>query len=420
MYLVFYVLSYVFETYLDWRQHKRFQIKKLPSELNNIANQNDFVSAQEYGADKSSFHLIENMFSTGVHIIVLIFNGGPWLWSQSAHILQYYHFSTQNETAQALVFVSLLIVITQLMNIPWSAYSTFVIEEKHHFNKTTPKTFVLDILKGLFLSYLIGLPFLALFIYIIQLGGPNFHIYLWAFTFTFQIFMITIYPVLIQPLFNKVEPLEECTLRSKIEAMAQKTGFPLTKIFKIDGSQRSSHSNAYFYGFGKNKRIVLYDTLIETLKEEEIIAVLGHELGHYFKNHIYKTLAITQIYLFVLFYLFGQTLQNNQLIESFGFKLENKSVFISFLVFSMLYSPVDHILSFLMTLLSRKHEFEADEFATKLGYGDQLRSGLISIHKENKANLWPDELYSTYHYSHPPLIERLKGIQRFQKQHKSQ
>jgi len=187
--------------------------------------------------------------------------------------------------------------------------------------------------------------------------------------------------------------------------------FRLDKMLEyvVDGSTRTSHSNAYFYGFFKNKRIVLYDTLLKQMNQEEILAILGHEIGHYKKNHIFITLGIVQIQLFVMLFLFGNMINNSELYRSFGF-YDVKPTIIGFILFNMVYSPVEHVLGFFMNSLSRRNEFEADTYATKLGYPSQLKTGLIKIHKENKSTLVPDHLYCTYHYTHPPLMERLKGI----------
>jgi len=214
------------------------------------------------------------------------------------------------------------------------------------------------------------------------------------------------YPTVIAPLFNKFTELPEGELRSKIEALASRVEFPLTKLYQIDGSTRSAHSNAYFFGFFKNKRIVLYDTLMEHATNDEIVAIVGHELGHWKMNHVTKNLVISLTHMLAFFYMFGFFLNYEELYTSFGFT--SHSTLISLMLFSMLNEPIDHILSLAMHALSRHYEYQADEYATELGY--DLTSGLVAIHKKNASNLNPDSLYSMYHFSHPTLLERIEAI----------
>jgi len=292
---------------------------------------------------------------------------------------------------------------------PFSLYSTFVIEERHGFNKQTLGLFFTDKLKGIALGIAIGGPTLSALIYIIKWGGEHFYFWVWLFLLIFSLFMLTIYPIFIAPLFNKFTPLEEGDLRTEIERLASSIQFPLTKLFVIDGSKRSGHSNAYFYGLFKNKRIVLYDTLLKQMDQNEILAVLGHELGHWKLNHTIKTLLISQVHTFISFYLFGHLINWTEMYTSFGFT-DQPTIIGLMLFFQFIMSPVENVLSFLMNLLSRKHEFEADAFAKNLGYSTQLRTGLIKLNLENLGNMNPDHWYSTYHYTHPPMLERLKAL----------
>jgi STE24 endopeptidase len=221
-------------------------------------------------------------------------------------------------------------------------------------------------------------------------------------------FMMLIFPTFIQPLFNKFESLPEGTLRVKIEALAKRLNFPLTQVFVMDGSKRSSHSNAYFFGFF-TKRIVLFDTLIQQNSEDEICAVLGHELGHWKCWHQFQMLFVTQLHIFVLFYAFSHFINRSEIYEAFGFR-DEMPVIIGLMLFGGFIAPSEILLSFLMNLFSRKNEFEADRFAVKLGYGDLLQSALINLQIENKSNMNPDWMYSAMNYSHPPLLERLEAI----------
>jgi len=401
---------FFFETYLDWRQHKRFDQKKRTKELESLVSQEDFIKSQAYGHDKSSFGFVRGTIDHVLSVLMLWYRVYPLMWEWAGSIVAHYvsDFGPEYEVSQSLVFVYLFYFVTLALSTPFSIYNTFVIEEKHGFNKTDAYTFVTDILKQIGLVLFFGTLILPPFIWIIKWGGDYFYLYIWGFCFLLQLFLITIFPTYIQPLFNKVEELEKGSLRDKIEALATSTNFPLTKLFKIDGSKRSGHSNAYFYGFFKNKRIVLYDTLIEQSTEEEVVAVLGHELGHYFLNHTIQGLVISQINLLSMFYLYGYLVHNPDLFTSFGFS--SQAVIISFILFNFVYSPISHVLQFLMNMWSRHNEFQADAFSVKLGYAKTLESGLIKLQTNNKSAMTPDPWYSTYHYSHPPLVERLKAI----------
>lgn len=298
-----------------------------------------------------------------------------------------------------------------LINQPWSLYAQFVIEERHGFNKMTMWLYITDWIKSQMLSIVMGGPILALIIWVVRTGGPYFYIYAWAVVACIQIIMLTIYPVLIAPLFNKFTPLEEGSLKTKIEALAAKLEFPLTKLFVIDGSTRSSHSNAYMYGFWWNKRIVLFDTLLtQTNEEDDIVAILGHELGHWKMNHTTYNLMIAQVLIFTNFFCYGLVMNSEQMYTDFGFIGGDRPVIIGLMLFSFLFSPVDHVIGFAMNMLSRRFEYQADAFAKDLGYAHQLRAGLVAISTENKGDLNPDSLYSAYHHSHPTLVERLKAL----------
>jgi len=231
--------------------------------------------------------------------------------------------------------------------------------------------------------------------------------------FVFSVFMMTIVPVFIMPLFNKYEPLEEGNLKKEIYALAEKLNYPLKNLFVMDGSKRSSHSNAFMFGFGKNKRIVLFDTLLTQVYNDEILAILGHELGHWKLGHTLSNFAITQVYFGAAFYFFSLCYTSEELFAAFGFNDSTRptpSIIALLLFFQTLWAPVDKILSFLLTMFSRSNEFGADRFSHELGYSAQLQSGLVKIHLENLGAMCPDPWYSMYHYSHPPLVERLSAM----------
>lgn len=385
--------------------------KERPTEIIAVpVSQEEFENAQAYSRDKSSFAFFKGAVSQLEQSAWLYFGLCAWLWGYSeTFAVSVFGVTKEHEIAISITFLALQHLYQMVTTLPFDLYSTFVIEQKHGFNKQTLSLFFMDMIKSLALGAIIGVPCLACFISIIKLGGEYFYVYVWAFVFAVQLLALTVYPVLIQPLFNKVEPLEEGELRTSIEGLAKQIDFPLTKLFKIDGSKRSGHSNAYFYGFGKNKRIVLYDTLIEHSTVDEVVAVLGHELGHWKLNHTMQMLIVIEIRMFVLFFLYGQVIHNQAMYNAFGC-VSGRPVVLGFMFFSMLQTPMDYVLNFFSTTLTRINEFGADAFAVKLGKAGDLKTGLIALQKKNLGNMNPDKLYSTFHYSHPPLVERLQAI----------
>jgi len=408
--IIFLWLVYVFETYLDWRQHQKLKEKVRPKELEGVIEDEKFLKAQLYGLDKSNFGFITSAFGQVESTLILVLGGIPFLWNYSTNLLGRYGYGPEYEVSISLLMLLLAMIFEMVIGLPFGLYSTFVIEERHGFNKQTLGLYFTDKLKGIALGIVFGVPVISAVIQIIKWGGPHFYLYVWGFLFIFTIFMMTIYPNLIAPLFNKFTPLEEGELRTKIEKLAQSIDFPLTKLFVVDGSKRSGHSNAYLYGFFKNKRIVLFDTLIQQMNQQEIVAVLGHELGHWKKSHVLKMMAIGQVQVLISFFLFGQMLNSDTLYHSFGFYDSKPTLIGLVLFFQYVMSPVDHVVGFIMNALTRKIEFEADAFAKGLGYSTELKTGLIKLGVENLSNLNPDSWYSTYHYSHPPLLERLKAL----------
>ncbi|KAI9290052.1 peptidase family M48-domain-containing protein [Umbelopsis sp. AD052] len=409
-----YVLGFAFavyglETYLSWRQYRKYLEPKRPSNLADIVSEEDFAKAQAYGADKSRFDFIATAYGQVQTVAMIVYDGLPLLWDYSGSLMyKFGGLGPEYEITQSLVFFCVYAVISTVLSLPVSLYSTFVVEERHGFNKQSLSLFVTDLLKGHAIGAVIGLPLVAAFLWIIQSAGKNFFFYVWIFMVVFQMIMITLYPTVIQPLFNKLTPLEDGELKSDIEALASRIDFPLKKLFVIDGSKRSSHSNAYFFGFGKNKRIVLFDTLLEHSTIEEVCAVLAHELGHWSMNHTLKILIVTQLHLLALFWLFSLFISNTALYQSFGFS--TKPILIGFILFQYIYAPVENVINFLMHVYSRKNEYEADAFALKLGYAESLRSSLIKLNVKNLGNFNPDPLYSAWNKSHPSLVERLAAL----------
>lgn len=381
-----------------------------------------FAAAQAYGLDKSNFSLVSSAYGTveGIGFVLLGFL--PWIWDVARDIgLRCGWTEAENEIKISLVFLGLTTLVGTVTGLPFELYSTFRIEKKHGFNKQTLSLFATDKVKGLALTAALGGPFVALLLAIIRMGGDSFYLYVWAFTCVFSVIMMTLVPVLIMPLFNKYEKLPEGSLKDQIYEMAGKLEFPLTKLFVMDGSKRSSHSNAFMFGFLKNKRIVLFDTLLTQVHADEVLAILGHELGHWKMGHTVTNFFISQLYMGASFYAFSLCYTSNELYRAFGFDDAARpvpTIIALLLFFSTLWEPVDKVLSFAMTMHSRKCEFEADEFGVNLGMSQKLQSGLCKIHLENLGAMCPDPWYSSYHYSHPPLVERLSAMMRLDKKRK--
>ncbi|RWW02702.1 hypothetical protein BHE74_00026047 [Ensete ventricosum] len=288
------IFMYLFETYLDIRQHAALKLPNLPKPLEGVISQEKFEQARAYSIDKSYFHFIHEAVTILMDTAILYFGILPWFWKLSGNLVAYLGLDAENEIIHTLSFLAGVMIWSQITDLPFSLYSTFVIEARHGFNKQTVWLFFRDMFKGICLSILLGPPIVSAIIFIVQKGGPYLAIYLWAFMFVLSLVMMTLYPILIAPLFNKFTPLPDGVIREKIEKLAASLKFPLKKLFVVDGSTRSSHSNAYMYGFFNNKRIVLYDTLIQQCKnEEEVVAVIAHELGHWKLNHtMYSFIAV--------------------------------------------------------------------------------------------------------------------------------
>jgi len=437
--IAFTLIVYVVEGHLDARQKRSYQITEFPEELSKTVAKIDaqkteetkekkgeddkplleqlqekFKSSQAYGMDKINFGMIAGTYETFESVAILLLGFTPFLWDQSVRLGEtYLGIKSDEEIKITLVFLFLQSLIETIKSLPFELYKTFKIEKKHGFNKQTYGLFFSDKAKSFALSCLIGGPFIALMLKIIKMGGENFYIYLWAFTFCFSVFMMTIVPVVIMPLFNTYEPLKDGPLKTSIYELAGTLNYPLKNLFVMDGSKRSSHSNAFMFGFGSNKRIVLFDTLLEQVKQGEILAILGHELGHWKLGHTLTNFAVTQVYFGVAFYFFSQCYTSKDLYAAFGFDSTTSDVptiIALLLFFQTLWAPVDKVLSFVLTVFSRHCEFAADKFSVDLDMSQDLQSGLCKIHLENLGAMCPDSLYSMYHYSHPPLVERLSAM----------
>lgn len=399
---------HLLDQYLEWRQLKKNLEKEPPEFIKTVVGKDteEFLTSQAYQRDKRTFGMLHSWIGCFVSLPMLIVVN-PYVWHWSVSIV-----GEDAEYQATLLWLFVLRWLDKPLEIPFSVYSNFVVEANHGFNQMTPMTFITDLLKGEALTYFFGGLLIPLVIWVVHWGGERFYLYLWAVVQVLIFIFMWIYPNYIQPLFNKFEALKDEDLKEKIEDLCATEHFPLKKLFQIDGSKRSSHSNAYFFGFWKNKRIVLYDTLLH-LPHDDILAILCHELGHWKFGHIMVNLVIASIHFFLIFWLYGLVMHSKHasgINASFGYGRDNKAVVIGLMNFTTLLEPIEQLVRLGMTMRSRKHEFQADEFAVVKGRGESLKSGLIKIHKENKGELNPDPWYSWYHYSHPPLIERLRAV----------
>lgn len=422
--VLFVLVVTIFEYYIDSRQlYSYIHAKQVPRLLKDHIPQEKFDRSIQYNIHKSIYGYIEGSIFFIEGIVLLLIGYLPFMWDLSKKLC--YRYGIINETSSALaieiistlVFVLLLTLKDTTVRIPFSLYFTFVVEKE--FNKTTLTRFATDKLLELGLFMLIGGPILSAMIWIIRSCGDNFFYYVWMFQFVVSLVMMDIYPEYIAPLFNKYTQLQKDDekygdLYADVEKLANKVSFPLKKLFIVDGSTRSSHSNAYFYGWFNNKRIVLYDTLLTQVTRNELLAILGHEIGHWSLGHTVQGFVIAQVYFFLLFLSFSFVQNTAGLYAAFGFAfLPNKNpIFIGLTLFLTVFmSPVDKVLNFILFSNSRYNEFMADRYAQiKFNYGKELQSGLIKISIENLGNLAPDWLYSLYHHSHPTLVERLTAL----------
>lgn len=374
----------------------------LPAEFEGIYDQDTYANSQKYTRVRTKYGFIISTFNLIITLLFWFSGGFNWL-DQLVRSLGYGSIIT------GLLFIGFLIVAKSIISLPFSLYSTFVIEEKFGFNKTTLQTFFIDLFKSLLLGTIIGLPILALLLLFFDSFGELAWLYAWIAVTVISLILQFVAPTWIMPLFNKFEPLEEGELKSSIDAYSEKVNFPMKGVFVMDGSKRSSKSNAFFTGFGKNKRIALFDTLIENHTASELVAVLAHEVGHYKKKHIIQNMTISILHTGLLFFVLSLFLDSDMLFDAFY--MSEKSVYAALIFFGLLYTPVEMILSLIMQISSRKHEFEADAFAADtIENPEDMVNVLKGLSKDNLSNLTPHPFYVFLHYSHPPVIKRIQAI----------
>ena len=400
--VVFLCLDFVLERVLESLNSKHMS-PVLPDSLKGIYEEKEYSRFQSYKRENGRLDSWSSGVGFVVMIVFLVAGGFGWYNSWVVSL-------TDSVVWQTILFVVGFSVVSSVLDIPFDYYATFRIEEKYGFNKTTRRVYWLDTVKELFLSLVLGGVLLALVVWFYTWAGTYFWLYAWGAVTLFSVFMAMFYSQLIVPLFNKQTPLQEGSLRNKIQAFAGKVGFKLDNIYVIDGSKRSTKANAYFTGLGPKKRVVLYDTLIDELTEEEIVAVLAHEVGHYKKRHTLRSMVVSVIQMGVLFWLFSLCVNNVALSEALG---GDRAYFqMGLIAFAILYSPVNLILGVGMNVWSRNNEYEADAFAARYYEGDYLVSGLKKISVKSLSNLTPHPLYEYIYYSHPSLLKRIDAVKR--------
>lgn len=375
--------------------------KPIPDLLSGIYDQDKYQKQQSYFRANTRFGLLTSTVSFLVIFLMIVFGGFGWLDG----IVQRW---TANPILVSLIFFGILFLANDIISTPFEIYDIFVIEERFGFNKTTPKTFILDKLKGYALTAVLGGGIIALVMWFYQLNPQYFWLIAWACVTSVSLFISLFYSELIVPLFNKQTPLEAGELRDAIEKFSKKAGFELKNIFVIDGSKRSTKANAYFTGFWKKKRIVLYDTLINDLDTAEIVAVLAHEAGHSKYKHTLRNILINLPYTLLMFFLLGLILRSDVLAQALGGK--EASFHLNILAFGILYSPVSMMLGLAMNVLSRKHEYQADGYVKENKMGEQLISALKKISSKSLSNLTPHPAYVFVNYSHPTLLQRVEKL----------
>ena len=394
------IFNFLFTTVLEYINDKNWK-ESIPNDLEGFYDSDKYQKAKNYKIERGKISLLNSSISFVITLLMLFFFG-------FGLISEYAVSFSDSSIIQSCIFFMIFHLLTTFLGMPFSYYSTFFIEEKYGFNKTTLKIFIVDKIKGLFISSLFIIVLTSLAVVSIEYFSTGFWIWLWIGLSLFMVFLNMFYADLIVPIFNKLTPLENGELRSKIESYSKKVGYSLKNIFVIDGSKRSTKANAFFSGLGPRKTIALYDTLIEKHTDEELVSVLAHEVGHFKKKHILVSMFLTILQLGIMCYLFELCMNMEVIASSLGSSKMN--FHIGIIAFSFLYSPIGLITGVLMNILSRKNEYEADKFAKDTYNGNFLELALKKLSVDSLSNLYPHPLYVFVHYSHPPLLKRLARL----------
>ncbi|GGI58107.1 M48 family metallopeptidase [Winogradskyella haliclonae] len=395
-------VNFIKDKILDALNAKHFN-DPIPNELADVFDKDAYKKSQAYKAVNYRFGIWSSLFSLVLTLSFLLLDGFEYVDT----IARSY---SENPIIISLIFFGIIMLASDIISTPFSYYKTFVIEERFGFNKSTKKLFIIDKIKGLFMMAILGGGLLALIVWFYQATGQYFWLYAWALITGFTVFMNMFYARLIVPLFNKQTPLEDGELRNKISDYANSVGFSLKKIFVIDGSKRSTKANAYFSGFGSEKRVTLFDTLINDLDEEEIVSVLAHEVGHYKRQHIifnlFASILLTGLTLFILSIFISNPLLSNAI------GVEIPSFHAGLIAFGLLYSPISELTGLIMNYFSRKFEYQADDYAKNTYKAEPLISSLKKLSKNSLSNLTPHKAYVFMHYSHPTLFQRIENMRK--------
>jgi len=398
------IAGFLFDQWISYLNTTTWS-KVLPESLKDFYDKQTYSRQQEYEQVNYKFGLLSDILSFSVIILMLLSGGFAWL----DLIVRSY---TGSPILQAILFFGILGLAADILSMPLDIYHTFVIEQRFGFNKTTPRTYIFDKLKGWMLAVVIGGGLLALIVFLFEKTGSWFWVLAWAAFSGFTLFISYFYTTLLVPLFNKLTPLPAGELRDAIEKVAVSAGFSLKDISMMDGSKRSSKGNAYFSGFGRKKSIVLFDTLVNDHSVDELVAVLAHEIGHYKKKHVLKGMLIGIAQTGALLFILSLLLQSPLLAKALG--ASEPSFHIGIITFGILFSPISAVLGIILNLLSRKHEYEADRFASGFSQPGSLQKALKQLSIKNLGNLTPHPWYVFVHYSHPPLLQRIAALDRFQ------
>jgi STE24 endopeptidase len=396
------IISFIVDKVLDALNAKHYK-DPIPPELSDVYEEEDYLKSQNYKKANDRFSSIASSISLVVTLFFFYLDGFAFVdeWART--------FS-DNTIIIALLFFGSIMFVSDLLSTPFNYYHTFIIEEKFGFNKTTLKTFLVDKIKGWLISAILGGLLLSTIIWFYEAVGSNFWLYAWGIIAVFVFFINMFYARLIVPLFNKQTPLSDGSLKTKIQDYAQKVGFKLDKIVVIDGSKRSTKANAYFSGFGSEKRVTLFDTLIKDLEEEEIVAVLAHEVGHYKRKHILFNLIISILIMGFTFWLLSLFIGNPILSEALN--VASPSFHIGLIAFGILYSPISELTGLIMNFISRIFEYQADNYAKETFDVAPLISGLKKLNKNSLSNLTPHPAYVFVYYSHPTLLQRYHNMKK--------
>lgn len=400
IFIVLVIFNFLFTTVLEYLNDKNWK-DNIPDEFKDFYDAESYIKAKNYKISRGKLSTVSSSLSF-VFTLAMLYFFGFGLLSDLANSF------SDSVILQSSAFFMILYLFNFVIGIPFSYYSTFEIEEKYGFNKTDIKTFILDKLKGLIITSVFILGLTSLAVLIIDFFSTGFWLWLWLGLSILMILLNMFYADLIVPIFNKLTPLENGELRDKIEAYSKKVGYSLKNIFVIDGSKRSSKANAFFSGLGPRKTIALYDTLIQKHSDEELVSVLAHEVGHFKKKHILLSMILTIFQLGIMCYLFELCMSFDLIANALGSSTMN--FHIGIIAFSFLYSPVGLIIGVLMNILSRKNEFEADNYAKETYDGNSLSLALKKLSVDSLSNLYPHPFYVFIHYSHPPLIQRLSKL----------